>query len=118
MKKYIALLALFGLLAVNLISQTSPHSVTLTWVASPSPGVTSYNIKRSTTTGTEVTIGSVPANVLTYVDPFQLTDEGKKFFYVGTAIGPGGESLPSNEVSATIPFSVPGAPSGMAVQVK
>lgn len=108
-----------GLLTVNLISQASPHSVTLTWVAPTTGGpVTGFNIKRSATTGTEVTVGTTVAPVVTFIDPFQIADEGKKFFYVVTSTGPGGESLPSNEANATIPFSVSGAPTGLSVLVK
>jgi len=115
--KWLALLLLLGLIAVSLFSQNSPHSVTLTWNAPTSGGsVTGYNVKRSATSGAEVTIAAT--STTSYIDPFQTTDEGKKFFYVVTATGPGGESTPSNEVSATIPFSVPATPAGLSAFVR
>lgn len=102
------------------------HGVDLNWTDATTGGqVTGHNIYRATTAGVcKWSTGSasgqtIPAGctkvgstaALTFSDtsaPLQV--EGAKFFYVETATGPGGESPSSNEVSATIPFSIPGAP--------
>lgn len=105
---------------------TPTHGIDLNWTDSTAGGqVTGHNVYRATsasvckwtagTTGTQplptgcVKAGSTAA--LTFSDtsaPLQV--EGAKFFYVVTATGPGGESASSNEVSATIPFQIPGTP--------
>jgi len=74
--------------------------------------VTGYNAKRSTVSGSGyVTIAS--AATCSFKDTSaEVQVEGKKFYYVFTATGPGGESPNSNEAAATIPFSVPPAPTG------
>jgi cellulose 1,4-beta-cellobiosidase len=88
------------------------HSITLAWKAPASGGApTSYNIKRSTTTGTEITISSVPASTLTFSDT--TGTGGTTYFYTITAVNSGGEGTPSNEVSATFLAVVPGPPSGL-----
>ena len=121
MKRLLSLLTLTVLAFLQAPSQTTPpHSVKLTWNAPVGGGpVTGYNLKRSTTAGGPYLPGcatncvAIPAPTVTYTDPFQLTDEGKVFFYVVTATGPGGESSASNETKATIPFSLPGVPLGL-----
>jgi hypothetical protein len=114
MKTLYTLLLLTGLG----FAQAAPHSVTLT--CTPGTGgspATGFNVKRATVAGGPyITVGS-PATC-SYVDPFQLTDEGKKFFYVVSATGAGGESANSAEVSATIPFSVPATPGTPTLTVK
>jgi hypothetical protein len=108
----------FALLTSLAFAQAAPHSVTLTWT----PGTggtlpTGFNVKRAAIAGGPyLTIASPVA--ATFVDPFQFTDEGKKFFYVVSATGPGGESPNSAEVPATIPFSVPATPSTPTATVK
>lgn len=129
------LLALFILSAVFACAQTPPHSVTLTWNA-PTTGEapTGYVILRSQSTGTEIAVACVgvispaltgitcvsgsTASTLTYVDPFQVANEGQKYFYVVETNATGGTSGPSNEVSEMIPFSVPNPPTGLAGAVK
>lgn len=94
------------------------HSITISWTAPTSGGApTSYNVKRSTTTGTEVTVTSVPASTV----PLQFVDlgisgggiGGTTYFYVVTSVNSAGESAPSNEVSATFLVSAPLPPSGL-----
>ena len=80
--------------------------VSLSWT--PSSGATSYNVKRSTTSGAEVTISS-PANS-SYTD--SSVTNGTKYFYVVSAVNSHGESANSTEVSAT-PNTVPAAPTGL-----
>src|SRR3954464_4823758 len=80
--------------------------VALTW--SSVSGATSYNVKRSTTTGTETTIASPGTN--SYDDT--STANGTTYFYVVSAINAGGEGANSSEVSAT-PQAAPLAPTGL-----
>lgn len=86
----------------------SGHSITLTWTASAN--TTSYNVKRSTTTGTEATIGTSPTP--TYKDSAGVA--GTKYFYVVTAVNSFGESANSNEVSATFLGDPPAAPMALS----
>ena len=69
--------------------------VVLNWTAVT--GATGYNVKRSTTTGTETTLASPGTN--TYDD--LTAANGTQYFYVVTATNANGESLPSSEVNAT-----------------
>jgi len=88
------------------------HSIVLTWTAPTVGGApTSYNVKRGTTGGTEVTIASVPVPTVTYSDTTGVG--GTKYFYVVTAVNSAGESAPSNEASATFFLAAPGAPGGL-----
>ena len=98
-------------------AQTAPppasHSVTLTWTASTSTDVTSYNVYRATTNGgpTYTKIGS--ATLLTYTDA--NVSSGVTYYYVVTSVAPAcpsavtattppcGESVYSNQASASIP---------------
>ena len=93
----------------KMIHAQSGHSITLTWTASA--GATSYNVKRSTSSGTEANLatGIVPT---TYVDASGVA--GTKYFYVVTAVNQFGESASSNEVSATFLGNPPPAPAGLA----
>lgn len=86
------------------------HSITLSWSAPASGAPTSYNIKRSTTKGSETQVGTSSAT--SYVDTANLV-EGTTYFYVVTAVNAGGESGPSNEVTALVPFSTPSAPTNL-----
>ena len=80
------------------------HTVTLTWVASPTGDVTSYNIYRATFTtscGSYSNIGSTAPSVLTFTDN-NVTD-GTTYCYATTAVDPSGESAYSNIAQAAIP---------------
>lgn len=105
---------------------SSSHGVDLSWSDDTSKGqITGHNVYRSATAGVcKWTTGTSGSQVLptgcTKIGSSAVTNfsdtssavqtEGAKFFYVETATGPGGESASSNEASATIPFSVPAAP--------
>ena len=78
--------------------------VLLTW--STSAGATSYNVKRSTSSGAETTIAS-PTSA-SYNDMNALP--GTMYYYVVSAVNPGGESADSLEVSYTPPIPPPPAP--------
>ncbi|HEU4752404.1 MAG TPA: malectin domain-containing carbohydrate-binding protein, partial [Armatimonadota bacterium] len=80
----------------NLTATAGNASVSLTWNASS--GATSYNVKRSTTSGSGyVTLAGVSAT--SYTD--NTVANGSTYYYVVTAVSSGGESGPSNQASAT-----------------
>ena len=87
------------------------HSVTLTWQWTQGTGgtETNFNVKKSTISGGPYTTISSPTT-LNYIDTTGLV-EGTKYYYVVTAVGPGGESANSNEANALIPFLPPVTPS-------
>jgi hypothetical protein len=86
-------------------AQAVPSSVRLSWTASTSLNVTSYNVYRGTTTGGPyVKVNSSPVAALTYVD--SSVSSGRSYFYVATAVdGNGNESTYSTEAAATVPAS-------------
>jgi fibronectin type 3 domain-containing protein len=87
---------------MSLTANPADGQVTLNWV---SVGGTSFNIKRATTSGAEVTIVT-GVSTTSYTDT-GLTD-GTTYYYVVTAVNANGESLASDEASATP--AVPAAP--------
>lgn len=117
MKKVLTTLLVFALLWANispaqnqqatksLTVVVTGHTAVLSWVASTTVGVTSYNVYRSTTSGSGyVKVGSVAAPTITYTDSTVIA--GKTYFYVITAVAPGhGESGFSNQVTAIVPTS-------------
>jgi fibronectin type 3 domain-containing protein len=85
--------------------------VSLHW--NDSPGATSYNVKRSTTTGGPYTLVSSPSSV-TFTDA-GLTN-GTQYFYVVSAANSAAESANSNQASATPvpPVAPPATPTGLS----
>ncbi|HKW64177.1 MAG TPA: glycoside hydrolase family 44 protein [Candidatus Acidoferrum sp.] len=79
----------------GLSATASNAQVALAWNAST--GATSYNVKRSTTSGGETLLTNVPAGSFT---DSGLTN-GTVYYYVVSAMLPAGESANSTEVSAT-----------------
>lgn len=78
------------------------HAVDLTWVASPSPGVTGYNVYRSLTTGGPYSLlNSSLVTGTTYTDT--AVQSGQTYYYVVKAKSATEESGPSNEATAVIP---------------
>jgi fibronectin type 3 domain-containing protein len=108
-KTLLPLLVLFSVLVAT--AATPTHTVTLNWNAVT--GATTYNIYRGTATGAETLYASGVA-VATYTDP--TVTNGTTYFYEVTAVGTGGESAPSAEVSAQIPVP-PSAPTGLTIKV-
>lgn len=81
----------------------SGHSASLTWVASPSSGVTGYNVYRGTASGGPYTLlNATPVTTVTYSDLTVLA--GQTYYYVVKAVGSGGTlSVASNEIQAVVP---------------
>jgi len=95
----------------GVVATAGDTQVSLAW--NSVAGATSYNVKRSTVSGSGYsTIASPTTN--SYPDT-GLTN-GTTYYYVITAVGPGGESVNSSEVSAT-PAVPPAAPTGLALSV-
>ncbi|HKN23511.1 MAG TPA: glycoside hydrolase family 44 protein [Candidatus Acidoferrum sp.] len=94
----------------NLQATAGNAQVSLVWSAST--GATSYNVKRSTTSGGPYTKISSPTSA-TYTDS-GLTN-GTKYFYVVSALNAAGESANSAEVNATpiAPQSAPPTPTNL-----
>jgi fibronectin type 3 domain-containing protein len=94
----------------GLVATAGNAQVMLTWNASS--GAASYNVKRSTTSGSGYqTVGSPRTTSFTNTG---LTN-GTPYYYVVTAIDSSGESGPSSQASATptAPAQPPLAPTGL-----
>ncbi len=81
-------------------------SVSLTWAASS--GATSYNIYRSTTSGTGYIMITAPNRLITTSYTDNAVANGIKNYYVVTAVAGAGESAYSTEGSTTPEPGVPG----------
>jgi hypothetical protein len=80
------------------------HSVDVSWSASASSGIQSYNVYRGTTTGGPYTkvSSSLTATATLFTD--STVTSGKQYFYVVTSVNSTGvESVASDEVAVTIP---------------
>lgn len=115
------LLALMLLSGAVVFAQGPAHGVTLAWSWAQGSGGTcaGFNVKRAILAGGPyTTVGTIASCATTsYADNSgagNVLTEGTKYYYVVTATGPGGESAPSNEANASIPFSVPALPSGLS----
>jgi uncharacterized protein (TIGR03437 family) len=82
------------------------NSVLLTWTASVSPNLMSYNIYRGVTSGGPYTLLTTLGLVTAYTD--SNLQAGHIYYYVATAIDDtGAESAYSNAASAAIPAPMP-----------
>jgi fibronectin type 3 domain-containing protein len=90
-------------LSITVASAGSSHSVLLNWTASPSQGVTGYNVYRSTTSGTGYAkINSSAVGGLSYTD--STVSNATTYYYVTTSVdNSGDESTYSQEVQMIIP---------------
>jgi len=93
----------------GLTATAGSGQVVLNWNASS--GATSYNVKRSTTSGSETQLAT--ATTTSYTD--NAVTNGTKYYYVVSAVNSSGESGNSTEASATpqAPASPPAAPTGL-----
>jgi fibronectin type 3 domain-containing protein len=88
------------------------QKVTLSWTAAA--GATSYNIGRSTTSGSGyASVGSVNAPTVTFVDTDTTLVNGTKYYFVVTAASGTCSSPNSAEVSATPACAALAAPTGV-----
>jgi len=85
------------------IAAASAHSVMLKWTESPSPGVTGYEVYRSTVSGSGYTkINSSVVSGLTYTDATVVS--GVTYYYVTTSVNSSGdESSFSQQVKMIVP---------------
>ncbi len=85
-------------------------SAALSWTTPADGGavITGYNVYRATTSGSETLLTSVGADTTTYAD--SAVTAGTTYYYQVTATNSVGESLHSNEGSASIAASDPAAP--------
>lgn len=87
------------------------HQATLNWDA-PTTGdpAQSYDIRRSTVqTGPFTSVGT--STTTSFIDTDVVA--GTTYYYEVDAVNAAGESTPSNEVTVTIPFLVPGPPTNL-----
>jgi hypothetical protein len=89
---------------LNLTATGGNQQVSLAWTAST--GATSYNVKRAATNGGPYTTVASPAGT-SYTDT--TVTNGTTYYYVVTAVSASGESVNSNQASAT-PSATPPAP--------
>jgi cellulose 1,4-beta-cellobiosidase len=79
--------------------------VSLTWTASSTSGITSYNVYRalytSSVCGSYSDIASTASTVTAYTD--NAVTDGTSYCYATTAVDSSGESAYSNIVQAAIP---------------
>jgi len=104
---------LLFLLSSSLFAQ---HSNTLTWAWSQGTGdpATGFHVQRAAVSGGPyTTIATLSGTtVKTYVDTAVVP--GQTNYYVVTAFNPGGDSVPSNQVTCTTPFQAPQTPTGLS----
>ena len=98
------------LLLAQLQATVHPHSATLQWVQGTvlqgACTITSNNIYRGNSAGTETLLATTSGPTTSYVDT--TVSAGRTYFYKVSAVNCDGESPLSNEVRATIPHK-PGA---------
>jgi fibronectin type 3 domain-containing protein len=81
----------------------SSYYVSLSWTASSSNNVVSYNVYRGTTQGSYTKINASPVTTLSYPD-MSITATNITYYYVVTAVDSSGvESTDSTPASVTIP---------------
>jgi fibronectin type 3 domain-containing protein len=82
----------------------NPHSVTISWTASPSP-VAGYNVYRSSGSSSPVRLTNGIVSGTQYTD--RTVEAGKTYSYYVTSVdSKGAESQPSSKITATVPTTV------------
>src|SRR6266550_966200 len=78
------------------------QNITLKWDPNPAPNLAGYRLYYGTNSGVytqEIDVGNMTAALISNLK------EGRTYFFAVTAFNTAGESLPSNEVSYTVPVS-------------
>ena len=91
------------------LASTTTNSVTVTWPSSS--GATSYNVLRSTTSGSGYSPVASKVSGLTYTDTGSGVAFGTTYYYVVQAVNSIGTSSNSQQASAT---TIPAAPTGLS----
>jgi len=90
----------------NLTPSSNGPNIVLNWTASPSSGVTAYNVYRSTISGGPYTnVG--PLIAITSFADTTATSAGTTYYYVVTSVANGIEGPNSTEVSIVLPPQPP-----------
>ena len=85
------------------ITVVAPHSVSLSWSPSSSPGVSSYRVYRGNVSGGPYSLLTSGVSSTAYTDT--NVQSGTTYYYVTTAVdSSGAESSYSNETQAVIPM--------------
>lgn len=119
MRRFAFVLACFTILLFP-SAALAQHSVALSWTApTGTPAAVSYNVYRATgacAAGiTFAKINTAAVTATTYTDSSAALTPNLTVCYQVTAVSSSGvESVPSNQVAATIP-GPPGAPTGLTV---
>jgi DNA-binding beta-propeller fold protein YncE/fibronectin type 3 domain-containing protein len=92
-----------------LVATPGNGQVSLSWNASS--GATSYNVKRSTTSGGPYSTIATGVASTSFLDTTVVN--GTTYYYVVTAVNAAGESGNSNQASATPQLQPPGAPTDL-----
>jgi fibronectin type 3 domain-containing protein len=95
----------------------TPHSATLNWTQSTTPGVTGNNVYRGTVSGGPYTLLTTTpvAPATTYMDT--AVSAATTYYYVVTALVGTEESAYSNQVTAVIPSNT-NSPTNLTVTAK
>jgi hypothetical protein len=84
------------------VAVLQPHSVSLSWEASPSTDVASYRVYRGTVSGGPYSLLGANLKTTSYTD--STVQPGDTYYYVSTAVDTiGAESIFSNEFPSVIP---------------
>jgi hypothetical protein len=78
------------------------QNITLKWDPNPAPNLAGYRVYYGTSSGVytqEIDVGNMTATLVSNLK------EGRTYFFAVTAYNTAAESLPSNEVSYTVPVS-------------
>lgn len=98
------------------VSQTNGElTAKLTWINVDTVTTDTVNVLRSNSSGTETVLINIPYGT-TYTDTVPIPSGGAvSYFYEVQAKGPGGVSVPSQEICKTF-FPGPPAPTSLQVQ--
>ena len=91
------------------------QNITLKWDPNSAPNLAGYRLYYGTSSGVytqEIDVGNMTATLVSNLK------EGRTYFFAVTAYNTAAESLPSNEVSYTVPVSVTASKAASAVKTR